>query len=71
MFIREVIVDPFMSIFMAHGREKEQEKYGKSEELTSGVWGRSRQTSKYFDDVKCHTYFGVLSCFNLKDVRVE
>jgi hypothetical protein len=39
MFIREVTVDPFMSIFMAHGREKEQEKYGKSKELTSGVWG--------------------------------
>ena len=39
MFVREVTVDPFMSIFMARGREKEQEKYGKSEELTSGVWG--------------------------------
>jgi hypothetical protein len=39
MFIREVIADPFLSIFMARGREKEQEKYGKSEELTSGVWG--------------------------------
>jgi hypothetical protein len=39
MFIREVTVDPFMSIFMARGKEKEQEKYGKSEELTSGVWG--------------------------------
>jgi hypothetical protein len=39
MFIREVTADPFMSIFMASGREKEQEKYGKSKELTSGVWG--------------------------------
>jgi hypothetical protein len=39
MFIREVTVDPFMSLFMACGREKEQEKYGKSEELASGVWG--------------------------------
>jgi hypothetical protein len=37
MFIREVTADSFMSIFMARGREKEQEKYGKSEELTSGV----------------------------------
>jgi hypothetical protein len=37
MFIREVTADPFISIFMACGREKEQEKYGKSEELTSGV----------------------------------
>jgi hypothetical protein len=37
MFIREVIADPFMSIFMARRREKEQEKYGKSKELTSGV----------------------------------
>jgi hypothetical protein len=39
MFIREVTANPFMSIFMARGREKEQEKDGKSEELTSGVWG--------------------------------
>jgi hypothetical protein len=39
MFIREVTTDPFLSIFMARGREKEQDKYGKSEELTSGVWG--------------------------------
>jgi hypothetical protein len=39
MFIREVTADPFLSIFMARGREKEQEKYGKLQELTSGVWG--------------------------------
>jgi hypothetical protein len=39
MFIRKVTADLFMTIFMARGREKEQEKYGKSEELTSGVWG--------------------------------
>jgi hypothetical protein len=39
MFIREVTIDPFLSIFMARGREKEQDKYGKAEELTSGVWG--------------------------------
>jgi hypothetical protein len=37
MFIREVTADPFMSLFMARGREKEREKYGKSKELTSGV----------------------------------
>jgi hypothetical protein len=37
MFIREVTSDPFLSIFMTPEREKEQEKYGKSEELTSGV----------------------------------
>jgi hypothetical protein len=36
MFIREVIADPFLSIFMTREREKE-EKYGKSEELMSGV----------------------------------
>jgi hypothetical protein len=30
------MADPFLSIFMAHGREKEQEK---SEELRSGGWG--------------------------------
>ena len=30
MFIREIMADPFLSIFMAHGREKKQEKYGKS-----------------------------------------
>jgi hypothetical protein len=39
MFIREVTADPFLSIFMARGREKEQEKFGKSKELTSGVLG--------------------------------
>jgi hypothetical protein len=39
LFIREVTADPFLSIFMAHGREKEQEKYGKSKVLPSGVWG--------------------------------
>jgi hypothetical protein len=37
MFIREVTADPFISIFMARGREKEQEKYGRFEELKSGV----------------------------------
>jgi hypothetical protein len=37
MFTREVTAAPFMSIFMARGREKEQEKYGKSKELASGV----------------------------------
>jgi hypothetical protein len=37
MFIREVIADPFLSIFMTCEREKEQEKYDKSEELMSGV----------------------------------
>jgi hypothetical protein len=39
MFIREVTTDPFLSIFMARGREKEQDKYDKSEELTSGMCG--------------------------------
>jgi hypothetical protein len=39
MFIRKVIADPFFSIFMAHGREKEKEKYGNLEELSSGVLG--------------------------------
>jgi hypothetical protein len=29
MFIREITADPFLSIFMAYGRKKEQEKYGK------------------------------------------
>ena len=37
IFIREVTTDPLLSIFMACGREKEQDKYGKSEELTNGV----------------------------------
>jgi hypothetical protein len=39
MFIREVTTDPFLSIFMACEREKEQKRYGKSEELTSSVLG--------------------------------
>ena len=37
MFTREITTDPFLSIFMAHGREKEQEKHGKPEVLPSGV----------------------------------
>ena len=39
LFIREVTADPFLSIFMACGGEKEREKYGKSKVLPSGVWG--------------------------------
>jgi hypothetical protein len=39
MFIKEVTADPFLSIFMARGIEKEQNRYGKSEELTNGVLG--------------------------------
>jgi hypothetical protein len=35
MFTREIMADPFLSIFMARGREKEQEKYGKVEYLPS------------------------------------
>jgi hypothetical protein len=40
MFKREVPADSFLGIFMARGKEKEQEKYGKSKVLPSGVWGR-------------------------------
>jgi hypothetical protein len=29
MFTRESVVDPFLSIFMARGREKERHKHGK------------------------------------------
>ena len=39
MFIKEVTADPFLSIFMACGREKEQDIYGKSEEAPSDVLG--------------------------------
>jgi hypothetical protein len=39
MFKREVLADPFLGIFMARGKETEQEKYGKSEVLPSSVWG--------------------------------
>jgi hypothetical protein len=39
MFIREVSTDPFFSIFMARGREKEQKRYGKLEDLTNSVLG--------------------------------
>ena len=38
MFIRETMAEPFLSIFIARGREKEQEKKDKSEVLPSGVW---------------------------------
>jgi hypothetical protein len=69
MFIREVTADPFLSIFMARGREKEQEKCGKFEELTSGV-GLSRQTSNYVDDEEYHIYCEMF-CFDLEGGRVE
>jgi hypothetical protein len=36
---RESVVNPFLSVFMARGREKEQQKNDKSEVLPSGVWG--------------------------------
>ena len=39
MFTREIMVDTFLSIFMACEREKEPEKYGKIEYLSSDVWG--------------------------------
>jgi hypothetical protein len=39
MFTRESVVDPFLSVFMARGREKERQKNGKSEVLPSGAWG--------------------------------
>jgi hypothetical protein len=39
MFTRETVAGPFLSMFMAHGKEKEQEKYDKPEVLPSGVWG--------------------------------
>jgi hypothetical protein len=37
MFTKETMVDPFLSILMARGREKGREKYGKPEVLPSGV----------------------------------
>ena len=39
MFIREVTTDPFLSIFVAHRREKEQDIYNKSEKLPICVLG--------------------------------
>ena len=39
MFTKEAVTDPFLSIFMARGREKERENNGKYEVLPSGVWG--------------------------------
>ena len=37
MFTKETITNPFLSIFMAHGSEKKQQKNGKSEVSPSGV----------------------------------
>jgi hypothetical protein len=39
MFTTKIMADPFLSIFMARGREKEREKYGKVEYLPSDVRG--------------------------------
>ena len=71
MLTRESVVDPFLSIFVVRGREKERQKHGKSEILPSGVWGRSQQTSRYSDDEKRHTYFRMLPWFNLMEGKVE
>ena len=38
-FTRKIMANLFLSIFMAHGREKEREKYGKVEYLPSDVQG--------------------------------
>jgi hypothetical protein len=59
MFIREVTADPFMSIFMARGRENEQEKYGKSEELASGVCGAH---DRYQDIPMMRSVILILGC---------
>ena len=48
MFTRESVTSPFLSIFMARGREKERQKKGNSGVLPSGVWGflnKNRGTS--------------------------
>jgi hypothetical protein len=39
MFTREIMTDPFLNIFMARGREKEQGKNDKSEVFPRDVWG--------------------------------
>jgi hypothetical protein len=33
--------------------------------------GLSRQTSRYFDDEKHYTYFGMLPCLDLEEGRVK
>jgi hypothetical protein len=38
MFTRDSVVDPFLSVFMACGREKERQKNGESKVLPSSVW---------------------------------
>jgi hypothetical protein len=38
MFTRETTTDPFLSIFIARGREKKREKKDKSKVLPSGAW---------------------------------
>jgi hypothetical protein len=37
MFTREVMADPFFSVFIARGREKERQKNGKPEVFPNGV----------------------------------
>jgi hypothetical protein len=39
IFTRELVVDLFLIVFMARGREKERQKNDKSEVLPSGVGG--------------------------------
>jgi hypothetical protein len=69
MFIREATTDPFLSVFMARGREKERQKNDKPEVL-SMMYGCSQQTSKYSDDEKRHTCFGRLPC-DFEERKIE
>ena len=69
MFIKEVIADPFLSIFMARGREKEQDIYGKSEEAPSDVLGfHDKHQSMLM--MKIVIYCGLLFCANLEEGRL-
>jgi hypothetical protein len=71
MFIRETTANPFLSIFMARGREKGVREIRQIQSIAKWCVGLSRQISRYYDDEKRHTYFGMLSCFGLKEGLVE
>jgi hypothetical protein len=71
MFIREVTTDPFLSIFMARGREKEQDKYEQIRRIDKWCVGLSRQASTYADDDECRIHWEMSSCFDLEEGRVE
>ena len=60
MFTRETMADPFLSIFMAFEREKEQKKYGKVEYFPSDMRGFN---DKHLDMPMMKSIAFIVACY--------